>query len=79
MGKVIDSKQIMTSTDLGVMSVEIKTVQGFNVEDLIRINSVSEARRVQFINLGKNIDVNNPTAERTIKSSYFKNSIDLPS
>ena len=79
MGKVVDSKKVMTSTDLGPMSVEIKTVQGFNVEDLIRTKSISQARYVQFINLGQNINVNNPTAERTIKSIYFKNSTELPS
>ena len=79
MGRIIDSKKVMTSTDLGVMSVEIRTVQGFNVEDLIRIKSISEARRVQFINLGQNINVNSPTTERTIKSVYFKNNIELPS
>jgi len=79
MGYVIESKTILTSTDIGLMAVELKRLRGFTIEDLLRTKAVSEGRRVQFINIGQNIDVNNPKAARTIDSIYFKNDIELPS
>lgn len=67
------------NTDIGNVVVQDVVVTEFDVEDVIRDRAVSLARKIQFLRAAKTIDINKPTAARTIKSTYLTSSEVLPS
>lgn len=67
----------LVSSDIGLIHVRIRTVAGYDVEDIVQDKAFSQARAVQMLNLGKQIDQGKPTAERTIPSLWLNNEEEL--
>ena len=74
MGSVLkDEKSYLVSTDIGILRVNIQTVTGYDVEDIVRDRAVSQARAVQLMQQGKTVDPTAPTTDRTIASVWLNN------
>jgi hypothetical protein len=79
MASVVESEEsYLVSADIGIMKVHLQTVSGYNVEDIIRDKAISQARAVQFLNLGKMIDPTAPSTSRTLPSIWLNNEDALP-
>jgi len=76
--RVIDEKSFIVSTDVGLVQTKIKTVSGYDIEDLAQDRSLSQALTIKFVNLGKRIDPNSPKGARTIPSIWKNNENRLP-
>lgn len=74
----VGEKSHIVSTDLGFFTVKIKTVTGYDMEDVVHDKAVSQARAVQLLMLGKKIDPTKPVASRTISSIWLNNEEELP-
>jgi hypothetical protein len=59
------------NTDIGNAVVEIHSVKGYDVEDIIRDKAFSQAQILRFQAIANNIDVNALMGTRAIKSSYL--------
>lgn len=77
MSKVLSSESFIFHTDIGTMLIRTSDVQRYDVEDIIRDKAVSQARAIQFLNLGKAADPNHPTVARTKSSIYYQNQEEL--
>lgn len=77
MSKVLEEKNVVVGTDVGVVQVKLKTVEGYDIEDLIRDKAVSLARALQFILLGKQVSRSVPLPERAVSSIYADNDIEV--
>ena len=73
MSVVKDTKTYLFNSDLGNIVIQVNEVEKYDIEDVIRDRAKSQARRIQFINLGKNIDINQTTTQRSKSSVYLKN------
>jgi len=79
MSTVLDEASYLVSADLGLIQVKLKNVQGYDVEDIVADKAISQARAVQFLNLGKRVDQSKPTSPRTISSIFLNNEEELES
>lgn len=70
---VVSKKAYLFSTDIGFARTEISEVVGYDVEDIVKDKAISQARAIQFLNLGKSIDPTKPIAARTIPSVWLNN------
>lgn len=77
-GFITSEKESIFSSEIGIVSTKVTTVIGYDVEDYVKRKAMSQGRVLQYINVGKNVNINSPTGPRTIKSPFFKNSIELP-
>ena len=67
----------LVSSDIGIFHVVLKTVTGFDVEDLVQDKAISQARAVQLLNLGKTIDQYKPSSPRSVSSIFLNNTEEL--
>lgn len=72
-----NSQSFIVSTDIGIVNVTLKTVTGYDIEDIIRDKAVSYARAIQLASIGKNIDLSKPTGARTLPTIWLNNEVDL--
>jgi len=70
MSAVVGTKTYVFHTDLGPVVTQINTVSRYDVEDITHNRAISQASRVQFINLGRSVGANGPKATRTIASTF---------
>lgn len=70
MSAVVGTKTYVFHTDLGPVVTQINTIAKYDVEDVIHNRAMSQASRVQFINLGRKVGANGPKATRTIASTF---------
>lgn len=77
MSEIVKQSSYVVSADIGLFHVRINTVAGYDVEDIVQDKALSQARAVQMLNLGKQIDQGKPTAERTIPSLWLNNTEEL--
>jgi len=74
MGSILESEKVyIVSTDIGIMRVHVQTVKGYDVEDIVRDKAISQARAVQFSQIGKVVDPAAPTKPRTLPSIWLNN------
>jgi hypothetical protein len=73
--KVQDS--YLVSSDIGIMNVTLKTVTGYDVDDIVRDKAISYARALQMASVGKMIDQSKPSGARTISSIWLNNDVSL--
>lgn len=59
------------NTDIGNTVVEVYSVKGYDVEDIIKDKAFSQAQILRFQSIANNIDVNALVGTRAIKSSYL--------
>ena len=78
MSTTTDLSSYIFNTDIGNVVVQFKEIVNFDVEDIIRQRAISQARAIQLLNIGKQIDINRPTAARTLPTVYLKNTEELP-
>lgn len=69
------SKETLTSahifnTDMGNLLVQFATVEGYDVENIIRDKAFSQAQILKFVEVASTLDVNAYIGPRTIKSTY---------
>lgn len=69
----------LVSTDIGIMQVKMKTVTGYDVEDIVADKARSQARAVQMANIGKAVDPTKPLGARTLPSIWLNNEVKLGS
>lgn len=79
MSTTLKETSYLVSTDIGLLQVRLRTVEGYDVEDIIQDKAVSQARAVQMLGLGKRIDQSKPTSERSVPSLYLNNNEELES
>jgi hypothetical protein len=79
MSTVLKETSYLVSSDVGLIQVRLRTVVGYDVEDIIQDKAISQARAVQLLGLGKLIDQSNPTSERSVPSLYLNNDEELES
>jgi hypothetical protein len=77
MSEVVSQSSYVVSADIGLFQVRLKTVVGYDVEDIVQDKAFSQARAVQMLNLGKQIDQGKPVAQRTISSVWLNNTEEL--
>ena len=77
MSKIVDEKKHLFSTEIGNVLVTTQVVTEFDVEDIIRLRAISQARQVQLITLGKGYDPNAIRGPRTLSSTYTNNREEL--
>lgn len=78
MSRIVGGRRKLFHTDLGTVQVTTEVRVEFDVEDIIRTRGISQGRLVQLVNLGKTININSPTAPRTISSVFLNNDEELP-
>lgn len=74
----VSVKSHIISSDMGFFQVKIKTVTGYDMEDVVHDKAVSQARAVQMLTLGKRIDPTKPVASRSLSSLWLNNEEELP-
>jgi hypothetical protein len=79
MSTILKETSYLVSSDVGLIQVRLRTVVGYDVEDIIQDKAISQARAVQLLGLGKLIDQSNPTSERSVPSLYLNNDEELES
>jgi hypothetical protein len=77
MSQLVRQSSYVVSADIGLFQVRISAVTGYDVEDIIQDKALSQARAVQMLNLGKQIDQGKPQAARTISSLWLNNTEEL--
>jgi hypothetical protein len=77
MSTVKKESSYLVSTDIGTVRVHLQDVESYDVEDIVRDRAISQARAVQMLQLGKQIDATKPTAARTLKSAWLNNDEEL--
>ena len=77
--QLVSEQSYIVSSDMGFFMVKMKTVRGYDMEDVVHDKAVSQARAVQLLVLGKRIDPTKPVAARSIKSIWLNNEEELPS
>lgn len=70
MSTLVATNSYIFHTDLGPVVVQMDTINNYDVEDIIHHRAMSQALAVKFLNLGKQVSPNDPTAARTISTAY---------
>jgi hypothetical protein len=70
-------KAYVFHTDLGTVVTTLKTVQNYDVEDVIRDRAIAQARAVQFLNQGKKYSPNDMKGARTLSSVHSRSAEEL--
>lgn len=78
MSRVQGTRRYLFTTQVGVLTVKRQVVTEYDVEDLVRVRAISQARAVQFSNLGKIIDQNAQVPTQSIPSVFVDNDEVLP-
>jgi hypothetical protein len=71
MSEITASESYIFNTDIGNTVVEILTVKGYDVEDIVSDKAFSQAQILRFQAIANNIDVNALMGTRAIKSAYL--------
>lgn len=77
MSKLIAVREYIVPTAIGTMVVKDELIESFDVEDIVRGKSISMARAIQFLNLGKSINANAVLPEGAIPSVFVGNEEEL--
>lgn len=72
MSKIIATKSYLIATAVGNIKVVGTLVTDFDVEDIVSGQAESQAKLVQLVNIGKDIN-NNATLPREVLPSIFRN------
>lgn len=78
MSAVKSRKAYIFHTELGAVITEIRVVEKYGVEDIIKDRAISQARAIQFLNQANRVSVNDTKAARTMDSVYTKVDVRLP-
>ena len=71
MSRLIRKKAYLFSTLIGTVMVERSLVQASDVEDMVHDNAMTQARNIQFENLGRQIDANARLPQGSIPSAFL--------
>lgn len=77
MSQVEAQKMYLISTALGNVAVRTLLVSDFDVEDIVHNRAISQARQLQFINIGKKIDENALLPNEAIPTVFKDNEEEL--
>jgi hypothetical protein len=72
MSKVLATKSYLFNSAMGDVLIESQLLVEFDVEDTCRNRAVSQARLVQFSNIGEDIDRNAVLPKDAIPSAFIK-------
>lgn len=70
MSTVIGSRSVSVNTDLGLFNVKTDYLTDFDIEDIISARAESQARVIQMVNVGQELD---PTNTETGIPTAFSN------
>lgn len=68
----------LISTEIGTMAVRREILSEFDVDALVRNRAISQARAVQMVNIGKQIDGNTTLPSASIPSLFRGTEEELP-
>lgn len=71
MSKVVATRRFLFSTAIGTVLVEKNLVEDPDIEDVLIDNAVTQARNLEFKNLGKQIDANANLPQASIPSAFL--------
>lgn len=75
MSKVEAQKTYLIATAIGTVKIIGQLITGFDVEDIIHSQAISQARLVQLANIGRDISAN-AILPTEVLPSIFKNNIE---
>ena len=73
----IGQSVVLVPTTMGIASVKSTLLIDYDIEDLVRSRAISQARVLQMINLGKEINPNENMPTGIIPSSFVGNTEEL--
>lgn len=73
MSRVVASRIFMLNSELGDIAIRSELVEEFDVETIIRNKAISQARVLQFQNVGRQIDENALLAPDAIPTVFKPN------
>ena len=76
MSELIETKTYLIVTALGNIALRRHLVSDYSVEDMVRSRAISQARLVQMMNVGNNLD-GNPTLPAEALPTVFQESEEL--
>jgi hypothetical protein len=76
-GTIVGIESFFFSTDVGFVRTDMMMVAGYDIEDIVHDKGISQARAIQFLNLGKSIDPTKPLAARSLPSAWLNNEEEL--
>lgn len=62
-------------TDIGVVNTVTSVVNDYDIEDIVADRAYSQAVDVLFQTAAANVDINDPTSSRTMKSTYLEGAV----
>lgn len=71
MSREVARRKFLFSTQIGTVMVDKKVVQDADVEDLLENIATSQARTLQFQNIGRKIDANANLPQGSIPSAFL--------
>jgi small basic protein len=77
MSQVVAEKFYLISTVLGVVGVRASLKTEYDVEDIIQARAASQARAVQFVNIGQQLDANAQLPAASVPSVFQNNTQQL--
>ena len=72
MSKVTQSEQFVFHTDVGVVKTTMTVEEDYDIEDIVADRAASQAIDIKFRYSAENVNINDPTSPRTLKSSYLE-------
>ena len=78
MSKVVRTKTYLIATALGNVAVKTLLIQGYDVEDVVRQKATSQARLIQMVNVGKEIQSNADIPAESLPTVFANSDEVLP-
>jgi len=68
--KVVADKKYLFSTAIGTVYINQRLISDMDVEDLLQDNAISQARNLQFKQIGQEIDANGNVPDGALPSVF---------
>lgn len=70
MSKIEATQTYIIATALGNMAVKDEIISDFDVEDVVKNKATSQARLLQFLNIGAELDENAQLPDGTVPTAF---------
>lgn len=71
MSKEIAKRKYLFSTAIGTVMVDKRVIQDSDVENMLEAIATSQARTLQFLNIGRQIDANATLPQGALPSAFL--------
>lgn len=73
MSDVVAAKTYLIATAIGNIKMESQLVTDFDIEDIVHAQAISQAKLVQLVNLGQEIDASAQLPKEALPSVFRNN------